>query len=51
MMQQVSIRFYSDREARAVWDEAAAKWWFPVIDCNKLRKTGEAFVFEVRFEG
>ena len=32
MMQKVSIRFYNDREVRAVWDEAAAKWWFSVLD-------------------
>ena len=32
MMQKVSIRFYNDLEVRAVWDEAAAKWWFSVLD-------------------
>jgi len=32
MMQKVSIRFYNDREVRAVWDEDAAKWWFSVLD-------------------
>ena len=32
MMQKVSIRFYNDCEVRAVWDEAAAKWWFSVLD-------------------
>ena len=32
MMQKVSIRFYNDREVRAVWDEAAAKWWFCAAD-------------------
>lgn len=27
-----SIRFYNDREVRAVWDEENAKWWFSVVD-------------------
>ena len=31
-VQKVSIRFYNDREVRAVWDDAAAKWWFSVLD-------------------
>ena len=31
-MSRISIRFYDDREVRAVWDEADAKWWFSVID-------------------
>lgn len=30
--QKVSIRFFNDREVRAVWDEANAKWWFSVLD-------------------
>ncbi|MFH1898059.1 MAG: Fic family protein, partial [Candidatus Desantisbacteria bacterium] len=28
----ISIRFYDDREVRAVWDEKNAKWWFSVLD-------------------
>lgn len=31
-MSKVSIRFYKDREVRAVWDEDASKWWFSVLD-------------------
>ena len=31
-MQKISIRFYNDREVRAIWDDAAAKWWFSVLD-------------------
>ena len=31
-MQKISIRFYNDREVRAVWDDAASKWWFSVLD-------------------
>ncbi|MCL2325381.1 MAG: Fic family protein [Proteobacteria bacterium] len=31
-MSKVSIRFYHDREVRAVWDDENAKWWFSVLD-------------------
>lgn len=27
-----SIRFYKDKEVRAIWDEDNSKWWFSVID-------------------
>jgi len=29
---KISIRFFDDRQVRAVWDEQAAKWWFSVLD-------------------
>jgi cell filamentation protein len=29
---KISIRFYNDREVRAVWDEENSKWWFSVLD-------------------
>jgi cell filamentation protein len=29
---KISIRFFDDREVRAVWDDANAKWWFSVLD-------------------
>lgn len=31
-MSKISIRFFNDREVRAVWDDANAKWWFAVMD-------------------
>ena len=31
-MSKISIRFYNDREVRAVWDEENYKWWFSVLD-------------------
>ena len=31
-MTKISIRFYNDREVRAVWDEVNSKWWFSVFD-------------------
>ena len=30
--QKISIRFFDDREVRALWDDANAKWWFSVLD-------------------
>lgn len=27
-----SIRFFNDREVRAVWEEEHSKWWFSVLD-------------------
>ncbi len=29
---EISIRFFNDREVRAVWDDEYAKWWFSVLD-------------------
>ena len=29
---KTSIRFYDDREVRAIWDDSASKWWFSVLD-------------------
>jgi cell filamentation protein len=29
---KISIRFFNDREVRAVWDAENAKWWFSVLD-------------------
>lgn len=31
-MNKVSIRFFDDKEVRAVWDDEKAKWWFSVLD-------------------
>ncbi|MDD2960847.1 MAG: Fic family protein [Muribaculaceae bacterium] len=32
MNTKISIRFFDDREVRAVWDEVQSKWWFSVFD-------------------
>lgn len=29
---KISIRFFDDREVRAIWDEQNTKWWFSVLD-------------------
>lgn len=31
-MSKVSIRFFNDREVRAIWDDENSKWWFSVLD-------------------
>ena len=33
---KISIRFFDDREVRAVWDKQNAKWWFSVLDIVAL---------------
>lgn len=32
MSSKISIRFFNDREVRALWDEKNSKWWFSVLD-------------------
>ena len=32
MAHKKSIRFFNDRQVRAVWDEENSKWWFSAID-------------------
>ena len=29
---KISIRFYNEREVRAVWDNESNRWWFSVLD-------------------
>jgi cell filamentation protein len=29
---KLSIRFFDDKEVRAVWDDEKSKWWFSVVD-------------------
>ena len=31
-MEKISIRFFEDKEIRAVWDDGKSKWWFSVVD-------------------
>lgn len=30
--QKISIRFFNNKEVRAIWDEENNKWWFSVLD-------------------
>jgi cell filamentation protein len=32
MSSKISIRFFNDREVRAIWDDENSKWWFSVLD-------------------
>jgi cell filamentation protein len=32
MKNKISIRFFNDREVRAVWNDADSRWWFSVLD-------------------
>jgi len=32
MHHKISIRFYDNKEVRAIWDEENSKWWFSVVD-------------------
>jgi len=32
MVNKISIRFFDDKEVRAVWDDEKSKWWFSVVD-------------------
>ena len=32
MAHKKSIRFFNDREVRAIWDDEHSKWWFSAID-------------------
>lgn len=32
MTEKISIRFFNDKEVRAIWDEENSKWWFSVLD-------------------
>lgn len=32
MSDKISIRFFNDREVRAVWNDADSRWWFSVLD-------------------
>lgn len=32
MNNKISIRFFNDREVRAVWNDADSRWWFSVLD-------------------
>jgi cell filamentation protein len=41
-MNKVSIRFFDDKEVRAVWDDERSKWWFSVLDIiGVLRGEGD----------
>lgn len=48
-MSKKSIRFFNDREVRAVWDEENTKWWFSYIvqDMKEERQQGRSRGFHM----
>ena len=43
-MSKKSIRFFNDREVRAVWDEKNSKWWFSATDIVRAVNDEEDYV-------
>ena len=43
-MSKTSIRFFNDREVRAVWDEEHSKWWFSATDIVRAINNEEDYV-------
>ncbi len=43
-MSKKSIRFFNDREVRAVWDEEHNKWWFSATDIVRAINDEEDYV-------
>ena len=43
-MSKKSIRFFNDREVRAVWDEKHSKWWFSATDIVRAINDEEDYV-------
>ena len=43
-MSKKSIRFFNDREGRAVWDEEHSKWWFSATDIVRAINDEEDYV-------
>jgi cell filamentation protein len=54
---KISIRFFNDREVRAVWDDAQAKWYFSVLDFvgqireKSISKGGYQFIYAQHLKG
>ena len=44
MLNKKSIRFFNDREVRAVWDEEHNKWWFSATDIVRAIKNEEDYI-------
>lgn len=43
-MAKKSIRFFNDREVRAVWDEENSKWWFSATDVVRAINNEDDYV-------
>lgn len=40
---KISIRFFNDKEVRAIWDEENSKWWFSVPDSLDAKSKTKAY--------
>ena len=43
MSNKISIRFFNDKEVRAIWDEENSKWWFSVLDVDGVLNTQDDY--------
>ena len=43
-MSKKSIRFFNDREVRAVWDEEHSRWWFSATDIVRVINDEDDYV-------
>lgn len=43
MSEKVSIRFFNNREVRAIWDNENSKWWFSVLDIIGVLNTEDDY--------
>ena len=43
MNNKISIRFFNDKEVRAIWDEENSKWWFSVLDVVGVLNTQDDY--------
>jgi len=51
MSNKISIRFFDDKEVRAVWDEADNKWWFNIVDvCAVLSESKDPNAYWRKFK-
>ena len=40
---KISIRFFNNKEVRAIWDEENSKWWFSVLDVVGVLNTQDDY--------
>ena len=49
-MSKISIRFFNNREVRAIWDEANSKWWFSVLDIVGVLNAQDGYCQTLSFQ-
>ena len=43
MSNKISIRFFNDKQVRAIWDEENSNWWFSVPDSLDAKSKTKAY--------